>query len=78
MTIWYWALIAHTAIWGLGAILANLFSPKSWSESTMSEKFNGFLTAELQLFKALVTIWVVRHRLFAVWSKKWRERKSKA
>jgi len=75
MKLLYWLLIAHTGIWAMSAIITNLFNSESWTNTTLEDKFKGYLKAELQLFNALVTIWAVRGRLFKIWSKKWRERK---
>ena len=77
MTTWYWIFIAHTGIWAVGAVIANLFSPEAWSKSTLEDKFRGYLTAEAQLFRALATIWHVRKRLIGVWVKKWKARRSR-
>lgn len=75
MSILFWVLVAHTGIWVLGALTANLFSPNLWSETTIRDKFIGYLTAEGQIFKALVTIWAVRKRLWKIWVGRWKEKK---
>ncbi len=74
MTLLYWIFIAHTGIWAIGALITNLFNPESWEKTTPIDKLTGYLKAEIQLYNALATMWVVRKRLFRVWSKKWNNR----
>ena len=75
MSILFWILVAHTGIWALGAFIANLFSPNLWSETTMRDKFIGYLTAEGQLWRALSTIIKHRKRLLEIRAKKRKDRK---
>jgi len=75
MSILFWILIGHTGIWMLMAIITNLLSPEVWSESTAGEKVVSYLTAELQLLKFISITIKIRKRIFALWVRKWRERK---
>ena len=70
MSILFWILVVHTGIWALGALITNLFSPNLWSETTMRDKFIGYLTAEAQLWRALSTIIKHRKRLLEILVKK--------
>ena len=75
MSILFWILVGHTCVWALGAWITNLFSPNLWSETTLEDKFIGYLTAEKQLWRALVTIIKHRKRLLEIRAKKRKERK---
>ena len=74
MAIWCLILIIHTGIWALMSIIANLFSPQVWRESTIRDKIVSYITAELQFIKFISTTIKIRKRIFALWARKWRER----
>ena len=75
MSILFWIFVVHTGIWVLGAFTANLFSPNLWSETTMMDKFIGYLTAEGQLWRAIITIIMHRDKLLEIRAKKRKDRK---
>ena len=75
MPILFWILVTHTIIWAIGSLMANVFSPNLWSETTLEDKFIAYLSAEAQLLRAIVTIVKHRKRFYKIWSEKRNARK---